>query len=53
MPWKASRTVDVKLEFVTRLLRGERMTDLCREYGINRQTGYEVAERFKRFGAEA
>ena len=52
MPWKASRTVDVKLEFVTRLLRGERMTDLCREYGINRQTGYEVAERSKRFGAE-
>ena len=52
MPWKASRPMDVKLEFVTRLLRGERMTDLCTEYGINRQTGYEVAERYKRRGAE-
>ena len=52
MPWKASRPVDVKLEFATRAMRGERMTDLCREYGINRQTGYEVLARFKRFGAE-
>jgi putative transposase len=52
VPWKASRPVDLKVEFVTRLKRGERMSDLCREYGIHRQTGYEVWQRYQRFGAE-
>lgn len=52
MPWKASRPVDMKVEFVKRLMAGERMTELCREYGINRQTGYEVVARFKRYGSE-
>ena len=52
MPWKASRPVDLKLELVTRLKAGERMTDLCQEYGIHRQTGYEVWQRYKDYGAE-
>ncbi len=52
MPWKASRPMDVKLEFVTRLKRGERMTDLCEEFGISRQTGYEVSQRYELLGAE-
>ena len=28
------------------------MADLCREYGINRQTGYEVWQRYERQGVE-
>jgi putative transposase len=44
--------MDLKMEFVARLKRGERMTDLCAEYGIHRQTGYEVWNRYKEFGAE-
>lgn len=43
--------MDVKTDFVARLQRGERMADLCREFGINRQTGYEVWSRFKANGA--
>lgn len=50
MPWKAKRPVDLKMEFVVRRKAGERMSDLCREYGINRQTGYEVWRRFKELG---
>lgn len=53
MPWKASRPVDLKVEFIARLKRGERMTDLCRDYGINRQTGYEVLRRFEAGGVES
>jgi len=39
--------------FVTRLEKGERMTDLCREFGISRKTGYKFWERFKRRGVTA
>jgi len=43
--------MDAKMEFVTRLRRGERMTDLCREFGIARKTGYEMRARFDADGA--
>lgn len=52
MPWKTSRAVDAKGEFIVRLKAGERMTDLCREYGINRQTGYEALAKFEARGFE-
>jgi transposase InsO family protein len=44
--------MDLKAEFVARLKRGERMAELCREFGINRQTGYEVLRRFEANGIE-
>src|SRR5687768_13687252 len=53
MPWEASRPVDLKAEFVRRLEEGELMSDLCREYGIHRQTGYEVRDRYREGGIEA
>ena len=37
-----------RLQFIERLLAGERMSDLCREFGISRQTGYKFRERFER-----
>jgi len=36
--------------FVSRLKSGERMSDLCREFGISRKTGYKLAERFEEHG---
>jgi putative transposase len=36
--------------FVTRLEKGERMADLCKEFGISRKTGYKFLERYKRCG---
>lgn len=52
MPWKATKPVDLKMEFIARLRAGERMTDLCREYGISRKTGHKLANRVEQFGAQ-
>lgn len=51
MPWKASSPMDLKVEFIARLNRGERMTDLCQEYGIARKTGHKLLNRYKLLGA--
>jgi transposase-like protein len=40
MPWKECSVMDERLRFVARLLDGEAMTDVCREFGISRKTGY-------------
>ena len=34
MPWKECSVVEERLRFVARLLDGEAMTELCREFGI-------------------
>ena len=33
--------------FVVRLLEGEEMSSMCREYGISRKTGYKIFDRYK------
>jgi transposase InsO family protein len=38
--------MDLRIELVRRHLAGERMTDLCREYGISRKTGNKFKARF-------
>jgi transposase InsO family protein len=38
------------MKFVVRLDAGEAMSDLCREFGISRKTGYKFWERYKRAG---
>jgi transposase InsO family protein len=38
------------MQFVSRLESGERMTDLCREYGVSRTTGYKFKARFEQYG---
>src|SRR5260221_13770135 len=47
MPWAEPSVKDQKLLFVADCLRGEEsMTALCERYGISRQTGYVLKERF-------
>ena len=53
MPWKASSVMEERLRFVGRLLDGESMTDVCREFGISRKTGYKIFDRYKEHGLEA
>src|ERR1700683_1009888 len=53
MPWRECNRVDTKLKFVARLLDGEKMAGLCREFGISRKTGYKILERYKDCGVEA
>lgn len=43
--------MSLKMEFVTRATKPHaRMSALCREYGISRQTGYKWLSRYKREG---
>lgn len=44
--------MDERLKFIARLLQGEKMAPLCREYGISRKTGYKIYERYKECGLE-
>jgi transposase InsO family protein len=53
MPWKASSVMEERLRFVARLLEGEEMSGLCREFGISRKTGYKIFERYQEHGLEA
>ena len=41
------------LRFVIRLLDGEEMSFLCREFGISRKTGYKIFDRYKECGLHA
>lgn len=50
MPWKESHTVNERMHFVTRLEKGERMTDLCSEFGISRKTGHKIWSRYQGSG---
>lgn len=53
MPWKESSVMDDRLRFVARLLDREPMSDLCREFGISRKTGYKILSRYREEGAQA
>jgi putative transposase len=53
MPWKECAVVDQKVKFIARLLDGEKMAPLCREFNIARKTGYQIWEKYRRFGQEA
>src|ERR1700676_4583082 len=52
MPWQECRKVDERLRFVARLLDGEKMAVLCREFDISRQTGYKIYARYKDCGLQ-
>src|SRR3546814_17714223 len=53
MPWKECSVMDERLRFVARLLDGEAMTEVCREFGISRKTGYKIFNRYREHGLEA
>ena len=53
MPWKECSVMDERIRFVARLLDGESMTDVCRDFGISRKTGYKIFTRYKEQGSEA
>jgi transposase InsO family protein len=53
MPWKEVSIMDERLRFVARLLEGEKMTDVCREFGISRKTGYKIFDRYQQDGPVA
>ena len=52
MPWNESNLMNERIKFVARLLDGESMTAVCREFGITRKTGYKIFNRYKEIGLE-
>jgi transposase InsO family protein len=53
MPWKETCVMDERMKFIGRLLSGEKMAPLCREYDISRVTGYKIWSRYQEFGSVA
>lgn len=53
MPWRECSVMEERLRFVARLLDGEGMSEVCREFGISRKTGYKIFNRYKDEGLEA
>ena len=53
MPWKECKPMDERLRFIARLLDGEKMASMCREFGISRVTGYKIYKRYKECGLDA
>jgi putative transposase len=52
MPWQECFKMDERLRFVARLLEGEKMAVLCREFDVSRKTGYKIFSRYKDCGLE-
>ncbi len=44
--------MDERLKFIARLLDGEKMAVLCREFGVSRKTGYKILDRYHNCGVE-
>lgn len=53
MPWQEVSKVEERLRFIARLLDGEGMSAVCREFGISRKTGYKIWSRYQCDGLEA
>lgn len=45
--------MDERLRFVAKLLDGEAMSDVCRDFGISRKTGYKIFNRYREQGLHA
>jgi putative transposase len=52
MPWKECNVIDERLQFIARLREGDKMSELCREFGISRKTGYKILNRYNDIGLE-
>ena len=44
--------MDERLRFVARLMEGEKMAVLCREFDISRKTGHKIFNRYRQCGLE-
>ena len=53
MPWKETSPMEQRLEFVLQVMKHESsMAELCRSFGISRQTGYELVAHFQAEGVD-
>jgi putative transposase len=53
MPWNETNIMDQRTEFAQRAISGtDSFSDVCRDFGISRKTGYKWKERFLENGAK-
>jgi putative transposase len=45
MPWQETQAMDQRKEFAVKAMKTEDFAELCREYGISRETGYKWRRR--------
>src|SRR4029077_5411786 len=52
MPWKETCAMDEKMSCIVARLKGDMtMTELCEQFGVSRDTGYELWRRYQAEGA--
>jgi putative transposase len=44
--------MDERLKFIARLLDGEKMAAVCRDFHVSRKTGYKILNRYNSCGLE-
>jgi putative transposase len=44
--------MDERMKFIARLLEGDTMTELCKEFSISRKTGYKIWDRYQTCGIQ-
>ena len=47
MPWKEKTVMEQRKEFIEQAAECSNFSELCREYGISRKTGYKWLKRFR------
>jgi transposase len=53
MPWKETNVYEERMKFVIAWKKGDwTMTDLSREFGISRVTGYKYLSQYEKYGLE-
>jgi transposase InsO family protein len=48
MPWQQTDAMEQRLRFVSLALRGGNFSQLCREFGVSRKTGYKWLRRYRK-----
>lgn len=51
MPWKESSVLDQRVQFIAEYLKDTMsISDLCKQFGISRPTGYKFIDRYTQYG---
>ena len=50
MPWVETQKMDQRIEFAMKAVKCDNFTELCKQYGISRETGYKWKKRFEEGG---
>lgn len=51
MPWRETCVMDERTKFIGRVLAGDKIAPLCKEFGISRVTGHKIWNRYQKYGS--